>query len=367
MQNIFKLRFAQVSSSPNSSCSLRSYVQHLTPLVETGGMGVGFSAPRTKSLAKFRANFDIDTVASQVGRVAVVTGANTGLGFYNAKELASKGMTVVMACRSEQRTLAAKCSIKQDFPEANLDYLHLDLSSLSSVREFSKVFRRKYGKLDVLINNAGTFRTPYYKTKDGFEGHMASNYFGHFLLTSLLLELMPNSPDSRVVSLSSRAANRGLRRVKFEDMHWEEGYNRAAAYNHSKLACLMFALELNRRLAASGKKIVSVAAHPGLSLTDGIGRHVLPSAIVSLLQATLAPFVSHAPSVASRSTLMAALYPLTKGGQYFGPQGWGGVRGPPGLTKVYDCAADEAAGRKLWNISVLLTGARQPFSGMKSS
>ena len=155
-----------------------------------------------------------------------MTGANTGLGYETTRDLAQKGMKVVMACRSEDRALPAKARIEADVPGADLEFMGLDLGALSSVRAFASAFRTGHERLDLLINNAGVMWIPYEKSVDGFEGHMAANYFGHFLLTSLLMDEMPDGPASRVVTLSSIAHRQPPKRIRFEDLNWERGYNK---------------------------------------------------------------------------------------------------------------------------------------------
>ena len=303
--------------------------------------------------------FDISAVPSQRGRLAIVTGANTGLGYETTRDLAQKGMRVVMACRSRDRALDAKTRIEADVPGADLEFRRLDLSALSSVREFASGFRNGHETLDLLINNAGVMWTPYSKSVDGFEGQMAANYFGHFLLTSLLLDVMPDRPESRVVALSSIAHRQPPKRIRFEDLNWERGYNKYEAYAQTKLACLLFAKELQRRLERSGKRILSVAAHPGVSKTE-LARTVKPW-VVALVRYTIGPFISHPPREAALPTVMAALAPDVAGGEYFGPQGLREMKGPPGRAEVAPWAQDQEAASRLWEVSVELTGARFPL------
>jgi NAD(P)-dependent dehydrogenase (short-subunit alcohol dehydrogenase family) len=300
--------------------------------------------------------FDLGAIPSQRGRLAIVTGANTGLGYETTRDLAQTGMKVVMACRSEDRALRARARIEADVPGADLEFMHLDLGALSSVREFASAFRNGHERLDLLINNAGVMWIPYTKTADGFEGHMAANYFGHFLLTSLLLDVMPDGPSSRVVTLSSIAHRQPPKRIRFEDLNWERGYNKYQAYAQTKLACLLFAKELQRRLERSGRRMLSVAAHPGVSETE-LARTMKPW-LRALVRYTVGPFVFHPPREAARSIVMAALAPDVAGGEYFGPQGRREMKGPPGRAEVAPWAQDEDAARRLWEVSEELTGAR---------
>lgn len=302
-------------------------------------------------------------VSTQHGRIAVVTGANTGLGFETTRFLAQEGMKVVMACRSENRALAAKAKLESEVPSADLEFMELDLGAQSSVRRFASEFRERYGRLDLLINNAGVMWTPYTKTVDGFESQMAANYFGHFLLTSLLLDLMPDVPESRVVTLSSLAHGQGLKRIRFEDINWEQGYDKNDAYAQSKLACLLFTKELQRRLERSGKKILSVGAHPGMSQTE-LQRSMKPWQL-NLLRYTIGPFVTHPPREAALPTIMVALDAGVAGGEYFGPQGFREMSGKPGRARPAECALDEHAARRLWDVSVDLTEAHFPLASEK--
>ena len=303
--------------------------------------------------------FDLNSLPAQDGRLAVVTGANTGLGYETAHCFARKGMKVIMACRSAERTKDAMVRITEEVPGADLEFIRLDLASLASVREFASSFRKSHGTLDLLINNAGIMWTPYEQSEDGFEGQMAANYFGHFLLTSLLLDLMPDSPASRVVALSSIAHQQGLKRIRFEDISWGEGYNKFLAYAQSKLACLMFALELQRRLEASGSQVLSVAAHPGVSETE-LGRSMDPW-LTFMIRYTVGPFISHEPDQAVLPTVMAALNPDVAGGEYFGPQGFREMKGRPGRAEIKPWAEDAGAAAELWAVSEKLTGAGFPL------
>ncbi len=304
-------------------------------------------------------SYDVAQLPRQEGRTALITGANTGLGFHNAKDLAAKGAKVVMACRSEQRATDAMERIRADVPDADLELVVLDLGSLDAVRSAATTVRERHDSLDLLINNAGIMMTPYERTVDGFEGQMAANYWGHFLLTMSLIDLLPDTSDSRVVTLSSLAHAQGAKEIRFDDIHWERKYSRQGAYQQTKLACLMFALELDRRLRAAGSQIVSAASHPGISDTE-LGR-ALPKPVVLAVRYTVGRFISHDPDVASLPTLVAAIGSGVSGGEYYGPQGFQEFTGDPGPATIHACARDETAARRLWDLSVELTGADLPF------
>ncbi len=257
-----------------------------------------------------------------------------------------------MACRSLDRAEAARQRILAEVPGADLEILQIDLGRLASVREAAETFKSKTSRLDILINNAGIMFPPYSKTEDGFESQMAANCFGHFLLTSLLIELMPDSPDSRIVWLSSNAHKTG--KIAFDDLHFEKKYSKTAAYAQSKLACLMYALELDRKLKASGKRIRSNCAHPGGAETD-LSRHMAPW-VLGLMKITILPFIVQSAADGALPTLEAALSPTAEGGRYYGPQGFLEMRGPSGIATIAKPALDVEASKKLWQLSEQLTG-----------
>ncbi len=300
--------------------------------------------------------FRFEDIPRRDGAVAIVTGANTGLGFETARYFALKGFRVAMACRSRERGLAAKAKLASEVEGELLEVMDLDLSELASVRKFADAFRERHESLDLLVNNAGIMWTPYARSADGFEGQMAANYWGHFLLTSLLLDRMPDRPESRVVVLSSIAHGQGPKRIRFEDVHWEQGYNKFYAYAQTNLARLLFMRELSARLEAAGRRVRAVAAHPGMSETELV--RTLKPWQVSLIRYTIGPFLSHPPREAALSTVMAALGDDVRSGEYFGPQGVREMSGPPGRAKQQACAQDAEAAARLWALSEELTGAR---------
>ena len=303
--------------------------------------------------------FDVNTIPRQDGRVAIVTGANTGLGFETTKAFARKGITTVMACRTEARALEARSRIEAEVDDANLMFIPLDLSDLASVRAFAEAFRDAHDSLDILVLNAGIMTPPYSKTVDGFESQMGANYFGHFLLTSLLIDLMPDSTSSRVVALSSNAHRMGQKRIVFEDLNWEKKYSAIGAYAQTKLACLMFANTLDRRLKDAGRSIVSLSAHPGISNTE-LSRNG-PKLLTAILEVTMAPLLAHTPDRAALPQIRAALDENAKGGEYYGPTGFREFKGPPGLVSQLPYALDEANQDRLWDVSLEATGAVFPW------
>ncbi|MEO0375860.1 MAG: oxidoreductase [Cyanobacteria bacterium P01_A01_bin.17] len=296
--------------------------------------------------------FNLDTVSSQKGRIAIATGANTGIGYETALGLAQTGMKVIMACRNLDKAEQAKKSILAKVPDADLDIIELDLSKLSSVRMFADTYRQQFSHLDLLINNAGIMIPPYTKTEDGFESQMGVNHLGHFLLTALLLDLMPDTPEVRVVSLSSNAHKLG--KINFDDLQSERNYSRFGAYAQSKLACLMFANELSRKLVTADRKTLSVCAHPGGSDTE-LSRH-MSAGTVTLLKLSGLGLITHSPADAALPTLCAALATDVSGGDYFGPQGFLEMSGKPGKVAQSNSAQDQDVTQQLWETSKDLTG-----------
>ncbi len=289
-----------------------------------------------------------------VGKTALITGANVGLGYETALALAGKGMNVIMACRNLQKASAARQQILIQYPASTVHVMEIDTSSLASVRNFATEYSMKYKKLDVLVNNAGIMMPPYQLSEDGFENQLATNYLGHFALTGLLLPHLLRTEGSRVVTLSSVAHR--WSGIQFEDMHFEKGYNKRKAYGQSKLACLMFAYELDRKLKTGGHRTVSVAAHPGASDTN-LAQH-LP-----VFLKWLSPVVGQSPEAGAQPTLYAALSPVIKGGEYVGPDGFREFKGKPVLVDSSELSKDERVAKALWERSVELTGIRYDFAG----
>jgi len=296
-------------------------------------------------------SFSLDQISPRPSQTAIVTGANTGLGYETALGLAKKEITVILACRNEQKAQQAQRDILDEVPDANIEIMLVDLSSLSSVRSFAQSFKQQFDKLDLLINNAGVMFPPYQQTEDGFELQFGVNHLGHFLLTSQLIDYMPDRPESRVVSLSSIAHRRG--QIHFDDLQWQENYDKQDAYSQSKLACLMFGDELNRRLETSGKNILSVTAHPGISPTE-LGRHI-PPLLWYIFKYFVGPFLTHPPEQGALPTLQAALDTNVTGGDYYGPQGFREMKGKPGPANRADVAQNEEVAKKLWKVSEELT------------
>ncbi|VBA34097.1 SDR family NAD(P)-dependent oxidoreductase [Mycobacterium attenuatum] len=296
-------------------------------------------------------------IPDQSGRVVVVTGANTGLGYHTAAVLAFRGAHVVLAVRSPEKGNAALARIVAAKPQADITLQELDLSSLDSVRAAAEALRSTYPRIDLLINNAGVMWTPRQTTKDGFEMQFGTNHLGHFALTGLLLDRLIPVRGSRVVTVSS-LGHRIRAAIHFDDLQWERGYDRVAAYGQSKLANLLFTYELQRRLAADpDAATIAVAAHPGGSNTE-LARH-LPR-MVRPLSNLLAPVLFQSAEMGALPTLRAATDPSVAGGQYYGPDGFLEQRGHPKLVQSSLASHDEELQRRLWAVSEELTGVHFP-------
>lgn len=295
-------------------------------------------------------------VPDQSGRVAIVTGSNTGLGFDTARVLAEHGATVVMAVRDTEKGRAAADRILSVTPDANVVVQRLDLGSLRSVREAADELRDVYPRIDLLINNAGVMIPPKQVTEDGFELQFGTNSLGHFALTGLLLENMLDVESSRVVIVSSNYHKMGGA-IHFDDLNWERSYNRSAAYAQSKLANLMFCYELQRRLAAAVKPTIAVAAHPGVTDSE-LFRHVWVP-IRPLLNA-INPLFAQSADKGALPQLLAATEAEVKGGQYWGPRGLWELKGYPTQVKSSAKSHDRDAQRRLWEVCEKLTGVSFP-------
>ena len=284
----------------------------------------------------------------QSGRVAVVTGANSGLGLETATGLAQRGATVVLACRNPAKAEQAAARIG-----GRTELLQLDLASLDSVRAAAAELHRRHERIDLLVNNAGVMIPPHQRTADGFELQFGTNHLGHFALTGLVLDLLREVPGSRVVVLGSLAHRIARRGVNFGDLQSERHYSRSKAYGQSKLANLMFMYALQRRLAASGAETIALGAHPGYSATE-LSRH-LPAALQLANRYAVAPFAQPA-ELGALPTLRAATDPRAMGAHYYGPDGPFEVRGFPVLKATAVPAHDEVAQERLWTVSEELTG-----------
>ena len=300
------------------------------------------------------AQWTASDIPDQSGRVAIVTGANSGLGLVTARELARAGARVVMACRNQEKGREAVRAVRVRAPGSELELEALDLASLDSVRSFAVRVRERHDALDLLINNAGVMATPRRETADGFELQFGTNHLGHFALTGLLLDMLEGHEDARVVTLSSGAHRSG--RIAFDNLGGEHRYFRWRAYGQSKLANLMFALELDRRLRAAGSSVKSLAAHPGWAATNL--QTSGPPKLDALLMALPNRFYAQSDEMGALPTLYAATEPGLEGGLYVGPHGFAEGRGHPTRVSPSKAARDESVARMLWEVSEEMTGVK---------
>ncbi|OMC53802.1 short-chain dehydrogenase [Mycobacterium sp. IS-836] len=302
-----------------------------------------------------KAKWTTADIPDQTGRVAVITGANTGLGYETAAALADHGAHVVMAVRNLDKGKDAAARITANSPHADVALQELDLTSLQSIRAAAEQLRAEHDRIDLLINNAGVMYTPKSTTKDGFELQFGTNHLGHFAFTGLLLDRLLPVAGSRVVTVSS-VGHRILADIHFDDLQWERRYNRVAAYGQAKLANLLFTYELQRRLAPHGTTIAA-AAHPGMSDTELMRN--MPSWLLSAFE-RLAPLIAQDAAIGALPTLRAATDPAVLGGQYYGPDGLGQTRGYPKIVGSSKKSHDADRQRRLWAVSEELTGVVYP-------
>ncbi|HWK18334.1 MAG TPA: oxidoreductase [Solirubrobacteraceae bacterium] len=297
-------------------------------------------------------------IPEQTGRVAVVTGANSGLGVITARELARAGAKVVIACRDTAKGETAAAEIRAQVPGADLDVRALDLADLASVRGFVARLGGERDQVDLLINNAGVMAPPRRTTVDGFESQFGTNHLGHFALTGLMLPSLLAAPAPRVVTLSSGAHRIG--KMNFDDLQGERSYNNWRAYGQSKLANLLFCFELDRRARAAGTKLISLAAHPGYAATNL--QFAGPAAFYEKAIMTVTNRVlAQSAEMGALPTLYAATVPDLPGGAFIGPDGFMEQRGHPHIVTATGRAYDEADWRRLWEISEELTGVSYRF------
>ncbi|HXR27981.1 MAG TPA: oxidoreductase [Solirubrobacteraceae bacterium] len=296
-----------------------------------------------------------EQIPDQSGRTAIVTGANSGLGLSTARELARHGAAVVLACRDTEKGAGALRTIEAAAPDARVELAELDLASLASVEAFAIGYRASHGDgLDLLVNNAGVMAPPRRETADGFELQLGTNLLGHFALTGRLIGMMQGREDARVVTLSSNAHKMG--RINFDDLQSERGYRRWNAYGQSKLGDLLFALELDRRLRASGSQVKSLAAHPGYAATN-LQTAAAPAVDRLVMQVTNL-FMAQSADMGALPTLYAATEPGLQGGTYVGPDGIGEFRGHPHAVSPNRAARDEQVAARLWELCEELTAVR---------
>jgi NAD(P)-dependent dehydrogenase (short-subunit alcohol dehydrogenase family) len=302
-------------------------------------------------------------MSSDKQKIAVVTGANTGLGLETSTGLAKEGYTVVLACRSQPKANGAIERIRRQVPAARLDFIPLDLIDRDSIRQFADTFAQRYDHLDLLVNNAGVMGPPYTITRNNLELQFDANHIGHFCLTALLLDKLDQPYETRIVNVSSLAGKREYADIHFDNLNfvgtYEDGpkmfgLSGMVAYSQSKLANLLFTMELQDRLAAAGKKIKAVAVHPGVSNTD-LSRNMPP--LLRVLAPVLVRFMDISKAAeGAESTLFGALNPGVNAGDFIGPTGKDERTGPPGKVALPPKATDKALSEKLWSRSEELTG-----------
>ncbi len=293
-------------------------------------------------------------------KVAIVTGANSGLGYHTASELARHGAQVVLACRGREKTEAAMNRIKAAAPGAKLEFMALDLADLDSVAAFAKAFKTRHQKLDILCNNAGVMALPLVRTKQGFEMQIGTNHLGHFALTGLLLDVLKTTPGARIVNTAS-LAHTWTRGMDLDDLNWErKPYKKWDAYGKTKLANLLFTYELQRRLSKSGSQVISAAAHPGYAATNlqTAGPEMEKSALGRIFMQIGNALLAQPAEMGALPQLYAASAADVRGGEYYGPNRLFGNRGYPAKVGSNAASRNEDTARALWTLSEKLTGVR---------
>jgi len=302
-----------------------------------------------------------DDIPDLSGKTIDVTGGNSGIGYEAALEFARKRADVILACRDLGKARTAAAQITSSAPGAKVDVMELDLSNLASVRGFSDAFHLQHQALHVLCNNAGVMAIPYRQTADGFEMQFGTNHLGHFALTGLLLDRLLATEGARVVNVASGAHRFGS--IRFDDLQWKNGYRKWRAYGQSKLANLLFTLELQRKVDAAGKKLLTVACHPGYAATNlqAVGPKMSGSSIMEYLSEAGNRLLAQSAAMGALPTEYAAVAPDVKGGDYIGPDGMAELWGHPARVGRNAAAQDGAAASRLWEISEQLTKVHYPL------
>ncbi|PLT29479.1 oxidoreductase [Peribacillus deserti] len=290
-------------------------------------------------------------------KTIIVTGANSGIGYEAAKVLSDRGARVILAVRNEQKGKEAANLIERENKEAKAEVMKLDLADLQSVRDFADSFSKRYSQLDILINNAGVMVPPYQKTQDGFELQFGSNHLGHFALTGLLLPTLKKTPDSRVVTLSSLAHKGAV--IDFDNLQGENGYKPMKFYGQSKLANLLFAKELDERFKQHKLPSMSIACHPGITVTNlfKLGQKDAPRFLKKLSELFL-----QKADMGALPTLYAATNDQLQGGEYIGPDGKGNRKGYPAIETPAASVYNHETMKRLWDVSESLTEVTYDFS-----
>jgi NAD(P)-dependent dehydrogenase (short-subunit alcohol dehydrogenase family) len=301
----------------------------------------------------------LDNAPDLTGKIIVVTGGNSGLGYESVKAFAMKGAEVVMASRTMEKGEEAKAEIIKAVAQAKISVMELDLADLGSVRSFATAFRKKYKQLDVLLNNAGIMMSPYFQTKDGFEAQLGTNHLGHFALTGLLFDLLLKTPGARIVNVSSGAHKQGS--MDFSNLQFEngKGYSPMKAYGRSKLSNLLFTYALQRKLEAADRGVIAVAAHPGIAMTN-LSRYLEKKWFLRLLL-PLFKGMAQDQAMGALPQIRASVDPDVQGGEYYGPDGKGERKGYPVVVPSNAASHDKEDAAKLWEESERLTGVIYNF------
>jgi len=299
-------------------------------------------------------NWTVENIPDLAGKVIIVTGGNSGLGYESVKAFAAKGAEVIMASRSTEKGEEARTENLKTSPGAKISVMQLDLGDLESVRNFASAFKERYQKLDVLLNNAGIMMPPYFTTKDGFEGQIGINHLGHFALTGLLMDVILKTKNSRIVNVSSGAHKRG--EMDFSNLLFENGrdYSPMKAYGRSKLSNLLFTYELQRKLEAAQKETIAAAAHPGVAKTN-LGRYLQRRFLVRILMPLFNLMVQD-QAMGALPQIRACVDPGVKSGEYYGPDGRREFKGYPVIVASNDASHNSVDSAKLWEESEKLTG-----------
>jgi len=293
-----------------------------------------------------------DSIPNQAGKIGIVTGSSSGIGFEAARVLANKGAEIIIAVRNKEKGDKAVQKIIGQFSKANVKLMLIDLADLKSVEQFANVFKKKFSQLDLLINNAGVMMPPYGKTNDGFELQFGTNHLGHFALTGHLIEMIINTPNSRIVNISSGAHNYG--NLNFDDLTWDKRpYKAMRAYGDSKIANLYFTYELQNRLGNKNSNPMVIAAHPGWTATE-LQRH---SGLFNFLNGFFAMPIEQG----TLPSLRAAVDKNVHSGDYFGPDGFREMRGYPVKVESNKLSHDIEITKRLWSVSEKLTGVKYSF------
>ncbi|MFL1405115.1 oxidoreductase [Marinobacter sp. M1N3S26] len=326
-------------------------------------MNMNVNPKQLVTSAANRHRWNSSDIPDQTGRTVLVTGANSGLGYLTSLELARHGAHVIMTARDMDKGHRARANILATHPGGSVELHHLDLVDLDEVKAFAGQLLDGKKRVDVLVNNAGVMMPPHSLTRQGHELQFGVNHLAHFSLTGLLLPMLREGRDSRVVTISSDLHKRG--RIHFDDLTGSRNYSRVAYYAQSKFANVLFALELDRRLAATGLSIKSVLAHPGYSATNL--QMSGPSGILKMLLRFGNRFLAQPAEMGVLPQLYAATAPESGSGQFIGPDGRNEMKGYPTVVQPVDAARDKDLAERLWQLSEDLTGVRPDFSGMEDS